>query len=147
MLGLRRTILASGVAAIGVAAVLTGCGGSSRGMLGASTAMQSSPPASTCRLSARQRRAVAAAERDIRRLRQLEAPLTTFSEKGSPALQEQTNKVLMDILRVRLPINTQARLLRLAKGAVGLCGLCFGAFEAEEPTVESHFGYGECAGR
>jgi hypothetical protein len=112
----------------------------------------SSPHAATitaakgCVLSAKQWRAVAAAQRDIRRLRRLEAPLTTYSQQGTPALEDGTNQVLLDIGRGNLPINTRARLLRLAKGAVGLCGLCFGALEAEEPALASRLGKAECGG-
>ena len=67
-----------------------------------------------------------------------------YSYAGTPALQRQTNVVLLDIGRVGLPINTRARLLREAKGAAGLCGSCFGAFEAAEPAVVSRFGGAEC---
>lgn len=67
-----------------------------------------------------------------------------YSWAGTPAMQRQTNRVLLDIGRVKLPINTRARLLRLGKGASSLCGSCFGAFEAAEPAVVSRFGGSEC---
>lgn len=117
-------------------AVAAGCGGGEH---------MSQAAESVCVLSPKQERAVAAAERDIRRLRRIEAPLTTWSEKGTPALQEGTNTVLLDIGRGELPINTRARLIRLAKSEVGLCGLCFGALEAEEPAVAGRQGH-ECGG-
>lgn len=120
-----------------VVVLVAACGGA-RGRRSASTG--------ACVLSPRQRRAVSTAERDIRGLHRLEAPLHTYSWAGTPALQRQTNRVLLDVGRIPLPINVRARLLRLAKGAAGLCGSCFGAFEAAEPTVVSRFGGAECGG-
>lgn len=87
---------------------------------------------------------MAVAERDIRKLHRIEAPVENYSWAGTPAMQAQTNRVLLDVGRVKLPINTRARLLRLGKGASSLCGSCFGAFEAAEPTVVSRFGGPEC---
>ncbi|HZD87544.1 MAG TPA: hypothetical protein VE088_06020 [Gaiellaceae bacterium] len=135
-MGVRRAIATVGVAAT-FAAAAAGCGGG-RTTQAASTR--------ACVLSGRQRQAIALAERDIRRLHGLEARVRTYSYAGTPAMQQQTNRVLLDVGRVPLPINTRARLLRLGKGASALCGSCFGAFEAAEPSVVSRFGGAECGG-
>jgi len=101
--------------------------------------------AHACVLTPRQRSAVAVALRDIRRLHRLEAPLTTYTLRGTPALQAGTNSFLLDLGRVGLPIDTRGRLLRLAKSAVGLCGLCFQALEAEEPVLDTRLGRPKCS--
>lgn len=128
------------VALLALCVTAAGCGGGGRHAAAA-------PPTRPCPLSDRQRRAIATTLRDIHRLHRLEAPLTTFSEDGTPAMQAKTGKVLDDIGRVELPIDTRARLLRLAKAASGLCGSCFGAFEAEEPVVATRLGRNSCTGR
>lgn len=97
-----------------------------------------------CVLSARQRHAVTVAERDIRRLHRLQSRVRHYSRAGTPALQRQTNRVLLDIGRVPLPIDTRGRLLRQAKAAAGLCGSCFDAFESAEPVATSRLGGPEC---
>lgn len=122
-----------------LAAVLAaGCGGARRATTHAAST------SNACELSTRQRQAVAATERDIRKLHRAEAPVDKYSYAGTPAMQRQTERVLLDVGRVKLPINTKARLLRKAKAASGLCGSCFGAFESAEPTVVSRFGGAEC---
>jgi hypothetical protein len=132
-----RILLALAPALLAVV-LAAGCGGARR------TATHASSTGRACVLSTRQRQAVGVAERDIRKLHRAEAPVEKYSYAGTPAMQRQTEQVLLDVGRVRLPINTKARLLREAKAAAGLCGSCFGAFEAAEPAVVSRFGGAEC---
>ena len=97
-----------------------------------------------CKLTSAQRHAVALSEADIRRLRKIQAPLTKFSDQGTPAQETMTGRFLMDMGRARLPINERERLLRLAKSAVGLCGQCFQGLEAEEPVLAGRLGEKRC---
>ena len=97
-----------------------------------------------CKLTAAQRRAIALSEADIRRLHKIQEPLTKFSDQGTPAQERVTNKFLLDMGRTKLPINERARLLRLAKGAVGLCGQCFQGLEAAEPVLAGRLGDSRC---
>ena len=97
-----------------------------------------------CKLTAAQRRAIALSEADIRRLHKIQEPLTKFSEQGTPAQERVTNKFLLDMGRTKLPINERARLLRLAKGAVGLCGQCFSGLESAEPVLAGRLGESRC---
>jgi hypothetical protein len=97
-----------------------------------------------CKLTAAQRRAIALSEADIRRLRKIQEPLTKFSDQGTPAQERVTNKFLLDMGRTKLPINERARLLRLAKGAVGLCGQCFQGLESAEPVLAGRLGDSRC---
>ena len=80
--------------------------------------------------------------RDIRRLRQIQKPLHTFSQHGIPAQESMTTEFLLD--SANLPVNFRARLLHVAKAAVGLCGLCFQALEAEEPVLAGKLGRNPC---
>lgn len=123
-----------------LAALTAGCGAAQT----TRTTTTSAAAGRACVLSGRQRAAIARAERDIRRLHRLQASVHKYSYAGTQPMQRQTTVVLLDIGRIKLPINTKARLLREAKGAAGLCGSCFGAFEAEEPAVVSRFGGAEC---
>ena len=97
-----------------------------------------------CKLTSAQRHAIALAEADIRRLHKIQEPLTKFSDQGTPAQERVTNKFLLDMGRTKLPINERARLLRLAKGAVGLCGQCFQGLEAAEPVLAGRLGESRC---
>jgi hypothetical protein len=97
-----------------------------------------------CKLTSAQRHAIALSEADIRRLHKIQEPLTKFSDQGTPAQERVTGKFLMDMGRAKLPINERARLLRLAKGAVGLCGQCFQGLEAEEPVLAGRLGQSRC---
>jgi hypothetical protein len=97
-----------------------------------------------CKLTSAQRHAIALSEADIRRLRKIQEPLTKFSDQGTPAQERVTGKFLMDMGSARLPINERARLLRLAKSAVGLCGQCFQGLEAEEPVLSGRLGQARC---
>jgi hypothetical protein len=97
-----------------------------------------------CKLTMAQRHAIALSEADIRRLHKIQEPLTKFSDQGTPAQERVTNKFLLDMGRTKLPINERARLLRLAKGAVGLCGQCFQGLEAAEPVLAGRLGDKRC---
>ena len=55
-----------------------------------------------------------------------------------------TTRFLLD--SANLPVNIRANLLHLAKASVGLCGLCFGALEAEEPVLAGKLGRNPCGG-
>ena len=133
------------VMAATLAVLAAGCGGGNRHAAPATTTTASSGP---CKLNARQRRAVRLALRDIRRLRQIQAPLTRFSDQGTPAQESVTGKFLLDMGRGKLPVNMRGHLIDLAKSAVGLCGQCFQGLEAEEPAVSGgRFGRGtRCGG-
>ena len=103
------------------------------------------PAPKACHLSAAQRDGIARARADIRRLRRIEAPLHTFSERGTPAQEQVTGQFLTDLTRVKLPIDTRATLIHKAKAAVGLCGLCFQGLEAEEPVISGRLGEARCS--
>ena len=123
-----------------LAAAAAGCGASKHAVTPSTT----SSPGRPCVLSASQRRAVAHAKADIRRLHRLEAPLHTFHERGTPAQESLTNTFLLEVGSAKLPVNVRSRLFDLAKGAVGLCGDCFQAIEAEEPVMSTRLGANRC---
>jgi hypothetical protein len=118
-----------------LAVAAAGCGGSGRKHAATTTTTTTRQSDGPCRLSKAQRREVALALSDIRRLRKIEEPLHKFSDQGTPAQERVTGEFLVDIGRVKLPIDTRAHLMHLAKAAVGLCGLCFQGIEAEEPVL------------
>jgi hypothetical protein len=95
-------------------------------------AVSSSAP---CKLDRAQRRAVARTLADIRRLRRIEAPVRSYSQRGAPNEDVVTGQVLVDLGSAKLPLNVFSRLLHLAKGAVRLCGACSQGLEAEEPFL------------
>jgi hypothetical protein len=120
------------VAALGL--VAAGC--SNSGGHRAATATASTPGSSApCKLDRVQRRGVARALADIRRLRRIEAPMQTFSQHGAPTRNMVTGKFLLDVGSAHLPLNLYARLLHLAKAAVRLCGDCSQGLEAAEPVL------------
>jgi hypothetical protein len=122
-----------------VAALLaTGCGASHR----ATTRAAGPRP---CPLSAKQRREVAAAKREIVRMRRLETPLKTVHETGPPALEEAVNRFLLDV--GPLPADIKGQLMDKGKAASALCHDCFNAIEAEEPAVQTRLGSSPCAAR
>jgi hypothetical protein len=82
------------------------------------------------------------ARQDLRRLRQIEKPLHKFTQRGTPAQERLTGKLLLDA--GNLPVLDQERFIRLGKAAVGLCGLCFQALEAEEPALADKSGENLC---
>jgi hypothetical protein len=125
-----------------LAVVASGCGGGGRHAAAPPTTTTEAPAVKTCRLTAKQHRAVRRSLHDIRRLREIQKPLHTFSQRGTSAQESMTDRFLLD--SANLPVNTRAHLLHLAKAAVGLCGLCFNALEAEEPVVSGRFGRNPC---
>src|ERR1044072_1447671 len=133
------TVIVRALILVTLALAVAACGASKE---------QAKPKASgalpACKLTPAQRRAIALSEADIRRLHKIQEPLTKFSDQGTPAQERVTGKFLMDMGRARLPINERARLLRLAKGAVGLCGQCFQGLESAEPVVSGRLGDKRC---
>jgi hypothetical protein len=113
--------------------VATGCGNGSHPA--ATSTASTARPAASCKLNKAQRRAVALALVDIRRLRRIEASVQTFSQRGAPGENELTGKVRVDLGSANLPLNTFGHLLHLAKVAVRLCGDCSVGLEGEEPFL------------
>jgi hypothetical protein len=126
---------ATGALAVAVLAfAAAGCGNSARHTAATATA---GTPRSTapCKLNRAQRRTLAVALVDIRRLRRIQAPMRTFSQHGAPGQERMTGKFLLDLGSTSLPLNVFARLLHLAKAAVRLCGDCSTGLETEEPVL------------
>ncbi len=125
-----------------LALVAAGCGMS--GEHSAVTAAAGKPSTlAPCKLNRAQRRTVARALADIRRLRRIQAPMQTFSERGAPGQDVLTGKFEIDLGSSHLPPDVFAHLLHLAKTAVNLCGACSNALEAEEPVLGNR-GEGRC---
>jgi hypothetical protein len=128
---------ATGALALAVAVfafVAAGC--SNSGAHPAATATASAPRSSApCKLDRVQRRAVARALVDIRRLRRIQAPMHTFSQHGAPTQNAETGKLMLDLGSANLPLNVYAHLLHLAKAAVSLCGDCSVGLESDEPFL------------
>jgi hypothetical protein len=76
-------------------------------------------------------------------MHRLEKPLTTWKPTGPMPLELAVNRFLLDV--GPLPADPKGRLMRQAKGAVGLCGDCFNAIEALEPALQNRFGRSPCA--
>jgi hypothetical protein len=127
-----RAVAAAAVVVL--AAVAGGCGngGGRSSATAAATTQRASAP---CRLSSAQRRSVARALADIRRLRRIEAPMQTYSQRGTPRQLLLTGKVEVDLGSTHLPPDVFSHLLHLAKAATRLCGDCGTALEAEEPVL------------
>ena len=129
--------LALAVAILGL--VAAGCGNG--GGHSAATAVVTTPRSSTpCKLNRAQRHTVARSLADIRRLRRIQAPMRTFSQRGAPNQEVMTGKFLLDLSTTHLPLNVFAHLLHLAKTAVGLCGACSQGLEADEPFLGNRAG-------
>jgi len=125
---------ASGLAVAALALAAAGCG--DRGGHAAATATVAKPRSSApCKLDRAQRRGLARALADIRRLRRIEAPVQTFSERGAPSENVVTGRFLLDAGSAHLPLNIYARLIHEAKAAVRLCGDCSVGLEAAEPVL------------
>jgi hypothetical protein len=129
---LRLGALALAVAVLPL--IATGCGNS--GKHRAATATTSTPRTSApCKLNKAQRRAVARALADIRRLRRIQAPMQKFSPRGAPHQNEITGELILDLGSTHLPLNVFSHLLHLGKTAVSLCGDCSQGLEADEPVL------------
>lgn len=124
--------LALAVAVLGL--VAAGCSNSGGHPTAIATVSTPSSPA-PCRLDRAQRRGVARALADIRRLQRIEAPIQTFSQHGAPTQNIVTGKFLLDLGSAHLPLNVYADLLHRAKAAVRLCGDCSQGLEAAEPVL------------
>jgi hypothetical protein len=129
---LSKEALVLAVAALGL--VAAGCSNSGGHRAGTATAITTGSSA-PCKLDRAQRRGVARALADIRRLRRIEAPMQTLSQHGAPTQNMVTGKFLLDVGSAHLPLNLYARLLHLAKAAVRLCGDCSQGLEAAEPVL------------
>jgi hypothetical protein len=114
--------------------VTAGCSnsGGHPAAIGTASTPRSSAP---CKLDRAQRRTVARALADIRRLRRIQAPMHTFSQHGAPTQNAVTGKLMLDLGSANLPPNVFAHLLHLAKTAVSLCGDCSQGLEADEPFL------------
>ena len=128
---------ATGALALAVVVLgLVAAGCSSSGGHPAATATAGAPKsAAPCKLDRAQRRTVARALADIRRLRRIQAPMQTFSQHGAPNQNVVTGEFLLDLGSAKLPLNEFSHLLHLAKAAVRLCGDCSQGLEAEEPFL------------
>jgi hypothetical protein len=122
-------------------AFAAGCGSGSQHAKATTTRATKGP--TTCRLSAKQRLAIARSHRMIVRMHQLEAPLKqTVHAVGPKALELELNRFLLTV--GVLPVDERALLIRKAKSAVGLCEDCFQALEASEPAIETRLGGSPC---
>jgi hypothetical protein len=125
------------LAALGFFAAGCGNGGGHRAATPTVSAPRSSAP---CKLNRAQRRAVARALADIRRLRRIQAPVQKFSDRGAPGQEVLTGKFELDLGSSHLPLDVFSQLLHLAKTATSLCGACGMALEAEEPVLGNRTG-------
>jgi hypothetical protein len=133
---------AAGALALAVAVLaLVAAGCSDGGGRHAATATTGTPTSSApCKLNKAQRRTVALARADIRRLRRIEAPITTYSQQGAPHQNQVTGKFMLDLGRTHLPVAVFSNLLHQAKAAVRLCGDCSVGLEGEEPVLTNQGG-------
>ena len=120
------------VAVLGFMAAGCGNGGGHPAATATPDAPRSSAP---CKLDRAQRRTVALAVADIRRLGRIEARMQTLSQHGAPNQERLTGKFLLDVGRTKLPLNVFSILLHRAKAAVRLCGDCSTGLETEEPVL------------
>jgi hypothetical protein len=118
-----------------LALVAAGCG-KSGGHSAVTAAAGTTTTLEPCKLDHAQRRTVARALADIRRLRRIQAPVQTFSQRGAPGQDVMTGKFEIDLGSSHLPPALFTHLLHLAKTAVNLCGACSNALEAEEPVLD-----------
>jgi hypothetical protein len=120
------------LAVVMLAFVAAGCSGGHH----ASTTSAVTPSGlKPCKLDRAQRRTIAIARADIRRLRRIQAPVQSFSERGAPDQEAMTGTFLLDLGAAKLPLNIFSSLLHQAKTATSLCGDCGSALEAEEPVL------------
>jgi hypothetical protein len=124
--------------------IAAGCGSSGQhhAAAAAATTSRSSAP---CKLAGAQRRGVARAVADIRRLQRIEASMQTFSERGATRQEQLTGKFLLDLGSAHLPVEEFPPLLHQAKAAVRLCGDCSTGLETEEPVLGNRgLNHGRC---
>jgi hypothetical protein len=122
-----------------LALLAAGC--SSGGGHAAATTTAVTPKSSApCKLTKAQRRTVALALADIRRLQRIQAPVQSFSQRGVPGQEEMTGQFLLDLGTAKLPVNVFSRLLHQAKVATRLCGDCGSSLETEEPVLGTRSG-------
>jgi hypothetical protein len=131
-------LLAPAGAVVVLAVLAAGCGGGGHAPSTATTVKPKSP--APCKLTAAQRRTVALAHADIRRLQRIQAPVQSFSQRGVPHQEEATGKFLLDLGSSKLPVSVFSRLLHQAKVATRLCGDCGSSLETEEPVLGSRSG-------
>jgi hypothetical protein len=117
------------LAVVALAMAAAGCGG------GGTHATATSAGVKPCKLNVAQRRTIALARADIRRLRRIQAPVQKFTERGALGQEALTGKFLLDLGSTKLPLNIFSSLLHQAKTATSLCGDCGSALETEEPVL------------
>jgi hypothetical protein len=120
------------VAVATLALVAAGCGGGGHVAKPTTAVANGLKP---CSLTAAQRRTIALARADIRRLRRIQTPVQTFTARGAPGQQALTGKFTLDLGSAKLPLNIFSSLLHQAKTATSLCGDCGTALETEEPVL------------
>jgi hypothetical protein len=130
---MSRFPLALVVAVLGL--VAAGCGNSSGGHRAATPTAGTSTHTAACKLNRAQRRGVARARADIRRLQRIEARMQTFSERGAPGQEQLTGKVILELGSAHLPLNVYSSLIHRTKAAVRLCGDCSTGLETVEPVL------------
>jgi hypothetical protein len=128
-----RFPLALAVAVLGLLAA--GCSNSSGGDRTATPTATTPTRAVACKLNSAQRRRVARARADIRRLQRIEARMQTFSERGAPGQEQLTGKVILELGSAHLPLNVYSSLIHRTKAAVRLCGDCSTGLETVEPVL------------
>src|SRR5262245_33107373 len=132
--GLRVTRLTLVLAVAVLGLVAAGCS-DSKGHRAATPTAASSTTSASCKLDRAQRRGVARARADIRRLQRIEARMQTFSVRGAPGQEQLTGKVILELGSAHLPLNVYSSLLHRTKAAVRLCGDCSTGLETVEPVL------------
>ena len=130
-LRVTRLFLVLAVGLLGLVAAGCGNGGEHRG----ATPMVGTSGSVACKLDRAQRRGVARARADIRRLKRIEARMQTFSERGAPGQEQLTGKVILELGSAHLPLNVYSSLIHRTKAAVRLCGDCSTGLETVEPVL------------
>jgi hypothetical protein len=131
-LRVTRLLLVVAVGLLGLVTAGCGNGGGHRAATPTAATRESS---AACKLNNAQRRGVARARVDIRRLQRIEARMQTFSERGAPGQEQLTGKVILDLGSAHLPLTVYSSLIHRAKAAVRLCGDCSTGLETVEPVL------------
>ncbi len=126
-------VLVPAVAVLGLMAA--GCSDGSEHRAATPTVTSTSTRSESCKLDKAQRRGVARARADIRRLQSIEARMQTFSQRGAPGQERLTGKVILELGSAHLPLTVYSSLLHRAKAAVRLCGDCSTGLETVEPVL------------